>query len=56
MPCGKSRRHQAGGIESLLPARRPTATHPDYKLPGIEASTGSLGHGMGLAIGMALAR
>jgi transketolase len=31
------------------------ATHPDYKLPGIEASTGSLGHGLGLAIGMALA-
>ena len=31
------------------------ATHPDYGLPGIEASTGSLGHGLGLAIGMALA-
>ncbi len=27
--------------------------HPDYGLPGIEASTGSLGHGMGLAVGMA---
>jgi transketolase len=27
--------------------------HPDYGVPGIEASTGSLGHGMGLAIGMA---
>lgn len=31
------------------------ATHPDYGLPGIEASTGSLGHGIGLAVGMALA-
>ncbi len=31
------------------------ATHPDYGLPGIEASTGSLGHGLGLGIGMALA-
>tara|TARA_Y100000768_G_C23918981_1_gene653859 strand:+ start:218 stop:1027 length:810 start_codon:yes stop_codon:yes gene_type:complete len=29
--------------------------HPDYGLPGIEASTGSLGHGMGLAVGMAYA-
>ena len=27
--------------------------HPDRGNPGIEASTGSLGHGMGLAIGMA---
>jgi len=29
--------------------------HADrYKIPGIEASTGSLGHGIGLAVGMAL--
>jgi transketolase len=27
--------------------------HPDYGVPGIEASTGSLGHGMALATGMA---
>ena len=27
--------------------------HPDYGNPGIEASTGSLGHGMALSIGMA---
>ncbi|MEP0338267.1 MAG: transketolase [Alphaproteobacteria bacterium] len=27
--------------------------HPDYGVPGIGASTGSLGHGMGLATGMA---
>ncbi len=27
--------------------------HPDYGNPGIEASTGSLGHGMAIAVGMA---
>jgi transketolase len=29
-------------------------THPDRGLPGIEASTGSLGHGLGMGAGMAL--
>ena len=29
--------------------------HPDYGLPGIEASTGSLGHGLPMTVGMALA-
>jgi transketolase len=29
--------------------------HPDYGVPGIMASTGSLGHGMGIACGMAYA-
>jgi transketolase len=29
--------------------------HPDYGTPGIAASTGSLGHGMGIATGMAYA-
>lgn len=29
--------------------------HPDYGNPGIEASTGSLGHGLSLGVGMALA-
>ena len=29
--------------------------HPDYGIPGIEASTGSLGHGLSLALGMAYA-
>jgi transketolase len=28
--------------------------HPDYGLPGVEASTGSLGHGLPIALGMAL--
>lgn len=30
-------------------------THPDYGLPGIEAATGSLGHGLPLSVGMAVA-
>jgi transketolase len=29
--------------------------HPDIGTPGIEASTGSLGHGLGIAVGMAYA-
>lgn len=29
--------------------------HPDYGVPGIEASTGSLGHGLSMAMGMAYA-
>ena len=29
--------------------------HPDHGNPGIEASTGSLGHGLSMAVGMALA-
>lgn len=29
--------------------------HPDLGIPGIEASTGSLGHGLPIAVGMALA-
>ncbi len=29
--------------------------HPDYGVPGIEASTGSLGHGLAISIGMAYA-
>ena len=30
--------------------------HPDYGLPGIEASTGSLGHGLGIASGLAIGK
>lgn len=30
-------------------------THPDYGVPGIEAATGSLGHGMAIGVGMAYA-
>jgi transketolase len=39
-----------GAFESRL------GCHPDrFKVPGVEASTGSLGHGIALAVGMALA-
>lgn len=37
------------GAGSLLPG------HPDTEIPGIEACSGSLGHGLGLGTGMALA-
>lgn len=38
-----------GGLKTLLPG------HPDmHKLPGVEANTGALGHGLSLAAGMAL--
>jgi transketolase len=30
-------------------------THPDLGIPGVEAATGSLGHGLPIAVGMALA-
>jgi transketolase len=30
-------------------------THPDYGNPGIEASTGALGHGLSMVVGMAVA-
>lgn len=34
----------------------PITQHPDmHRTPGVEASTGSLGHGIGIAVGMALA-
>ena len=29
--------------------------HPEQKVPGVEASTGALGHGMPIGVGMALA-
>lgn len=36
-------------LDSLLPG------HPEIHIPGVEASTGSLGHGLGVGVGMALA-
>ncbi|KAA8670817.1 transketolase [Clostridium sp. HV4-5-A1G] len=39
----------ASKCDTMLPG------HPEIKLPGVEANTGSLGHGIPLAIGMALA-
>ncbi len=46
------------GADDLAAYCRPgggLGAHPDYGVPGIEASTGSLGHGMGIAAGMAYA-
>jgi len=46
------------GADDLAGYCRPggrLGAHPDYGVPGIEASTGSLGHGMGIATGMAYA-
>jgi len=38
-----------GGLNTALPG------HPDmHKLPGVEANTGALGHGLSIAVGMAL--
>jgi transketolase len=42
-------------LETMCKPTGRLGTHPDYGLPGIEASTGSLGHGLALAMGMALA-
>jgi len=41
-------------LDYCTPAGR-LGAHPDYGNPGIEASTGSLGHGLGIAAGMAYA-
>jgi transketolase len=42
-------------LETMCKPTGRLGTHPDLGLPGIEASTGSLGHGLALAMGMALA-
>jgi transketolase len=44
-----------GDLDLYCKAGGRLGCHPDYGNPGIEASTGSLGHGMGLATGMAYA-
>ncbi|MEI8010952.1 MAG: transketolase [Candidatus Omnitrophota bacterium] len=44
-PKDELARYQKGGMLS---------GHPDRRVPGIEADTGSLGHGLGIACGMAL--
>ena len=42
-------------IKTLKSHKSKFGGHPDrLKVPGVEASTGSLGHGIGLAVGMAL--
>ena len=45
-----------GRVEAFGAFKSDFGCHADrHKVPGIEASTGSLGHGIGLAVGMALA-
>lgn len=42
-------------LDDYSTARGQLGVHPDYGNPGIEASTGALGHGLSMAVGMALA-
>src|SRR5215813_605566 len=42
-------------IEAYCTPHGRLGVHPDYGNPGIEASTGSLGHGLSMVCGMALA-
>ena len=42
-------------LESYCQKNSKLGVHPDYGNPGIEASTGSLGHGLSVATGFALA-
>ncbi|NQW10036.1 MAG: transketolase [Alphaproteobacteria bacterium] len=42
-------------LDAYCTAHGILGAHPDYGNPGIEASTGSLGHGMAMAVGMAVA-
>jgi transketolase len=42
-------------IERYCTPQGVLGAHPDIGTPGIEASTGSLGHGLGIAVGMAYA-
>jgi transketolase len=45
-----------GCLDGFMEYDSPLGSHPDRRLvPGVEASTGSLGHGLALGIGMALA-
>lgn len=40
----------------IMPRNYPIKGHPDKGMPGIECSTGSLGHGLPIAVGMALGK
>lgn len=42
-------------LQNYLQPGSPYIGHPNNKLPGIEMNTGSLGHGLSVAVGMALA-
>lgn len=41
-------------IETFSQFRSPFIGHPNMEVPGVEANTGSLGHGLSIGIGMAL--
>ena len=45
---------EKGALESYGKNGSMLGGHPDRRIPGIEADTGSLGHGLGLGAGMAL--
>ena len=45
----------AAQLDSYCQTNGSLGAHPDYGLPGIEASTGSLGHGLAMALGICLA-
>lgn len=42
-------------LDNFSTSRGQLGVHPDYGNPGIEASTGALGHGLSMVVGMALA-
>ena len=42
-------------LDDYCTPRGRLGAHPDYGVPGIAAATGSLGHGLSMAVGMALA-
>jgi len=44
-----------GELETFCRSDSILGGHPEIKIPGVEASTGSLGHGLSIGVGMALA-
>ena len=43
-------------LKSYCQKNSKLGVHPDYGIPGIEAATGSLGHGLGIASGLAISK
>ena len=52
---GGARRPVAQDLDDYCKPDGRLGAHPDYETPGIAASTGSLGHGLGMATGQAYA-
>ena len=50
-----SGRLDPAALDTFCTDGSPLATHPEHAVPGVEFSTGSLGHGLSLAAGAALA-